>query len=180
LRSAQGEALVLKGFVLGVVASALVGAAGAYWFVTSGAIPAGQDARPLPLERWAAKKSLRATLRRDAWNLKSPIQPGDEDLLAGAALFVAHCQVCHGGPDGAASSIARGLAPMAPQLARDGVEDDPEGTIYWKVAHGIRFTGMPGFHETLSEREMWQMTIFLKQMKSVPARQAWASTAKTP
>jgi thiosulfate dehydrogenase len=134
----------------------------------------------LPLERWAAKKSLSATMRRDAWNLRSPIQSSDEDLLAGAALFVAHCQVCHGGPGGTASSIARGLAPRAPQLATDGVEDDPEGTIYWKVSHGIRFTGMPAFHETLSEREMWQMTLFLKQMNSAPGQQAWASKAKTP
>jgi thiosulfate dehydrogenase len=171
--------MVLKGFFLGVVASVLVMAAGAYWFVTSGAMSAGQDARPLPLERWAAKKSLRATLRREGRDLRSPLRPDDEDLAVGVALYVAHCQVCHGGPDGAASSIAKGLAPVAPQLAKDGVEDDPEGTIYWKIAHGIRFTGMPGFHQTLSEREMWQLSLFLKRMDSAPGRQAWAVGAKT-
>jgi thiosulfate dehydrogenase len=169
---------VLKGFVLGIVASALVGTAGAYWFVTSGALSAGQDAGPLPLERWAAKRSLRATLRREGRDLRSPLRPDDEDLAVGVALYVAHCQVCHGGPDGTASSIARGLAPVAPQLAKDGVEDDPEGTIFWKIAHGIRFTGMPGFHQTLSEREMWQLSLFLKRMNSAPGQQAWAAGTK--
>jgi len=43
-----------------------------------------------------------------------------------------YCRVCHGGPEGIASPIARGLTPNAPQLARDGVEDDPAGTISWK------------------------------------------------
>lgn len=170
---------MLKGFVLGIVAAALIGAAAVYWLV-SGGMAAGQDAGPMPLERWAAKRALRATMRREASNLKSPLRPDDGDLAAGAALFVAHCQVCHGGPDGVASAIARGLTPEAPQFAKDGVEDDPEGTIYWKIAHGIRFTGMPGFRATLSDRELWQMTLFLKRMDSAPARQAWAPGARKP
>ena len=60
-------------------------------------------------------------------------------------------------------------AYFPPQLARDGVEDDPEGTIYWKIAHGIRFTGMPAFRQTLSDREIWQMALFAKRCgTSVP------------
>lgn len=169
---------MLKGFILGIVAVALVAVVGTYWFVASGAMSAGQDAGPLPLERWAAKKSLRAAMRHEARRLRSPLQPDAGDLEAGALLFVRHCQVCHGGPDGTASPIASGLAPKAPQLAKDGVEDDPEGTIYWKIAHGIRFTGMPGFRETLSDREMWQIALFLKRMNSAEAQQAWASSVK--
>jgi len=87
---------------------------------------------------------------RHVEGLKSPLQPTDDNLTAGIALYRTHCQVCHGGADGGVSSIARGLTPNAPRLAKDGVEDDPEGVTYWKVAHGIRFTGMPAFGETLS------------------------------
>lgn len=167
---------MLKGFILGIVAVVLVAIGGTYWFVTSGAMSAGQDAGPLPLERWAAKASLRATMRREARGLKSPLGADPADIDAGAALFVAHCQVCHGGPDGAASPVANGLAPRAPQLAKDGVEDDPEGVIYWKTAHGLRFTGMPGFRESLSDRELWQVTRFLKSMSSAEAQRAWSSS----
>jgi thiosulfate dehydrogenase len=83
--------------------------------------------------------------------------PTEENLTAGLALYEKNCQVCHGGSDGAASSIARGLAPNAPQLAKDGVADDPEGETYWRIAHGIRFTAMPVFRETLSDGEIWQI-----------------------
>jgi mono/diheme cytochrome c family protein len=170
-----------RGFVLGFAAAIAALIIGAFLFVTGGALPAGQDSKPSSLEKWAAKQSLRATMRREAQGLKSPIPPTDDNLAAGIALYRTHCQVCHGGADGAASSIAKGLTPSAPQLARDGVEDDPEGTIYWKVSHGIRFTGMPAFHETLSDREIWEIALFAKHMDSLPpgARNAWL-TWKAP
>jgi thiosulfate dehydrogenase len=173
---------VAKGFILGIVVAIAAAIVGGYFFVTSGALPAGQDVKPGALETWAAKKSLRAAMRREAQGLKSPLPSTDDNLSAGIALYVARCQICHGGPDGAPSSIARGLTPNAPQLAKDGVEDDPEGTIYWKIAHGIRFTGMPAFRQTLSDREMWQIALFAKRMNALPpgARQAWAAGRTTP
>ncbi len=164
-----------KGFVTGFVAGVATLIVAGYFFLTSGALPAGQDSKPGRLEKWAAKTSLQATMRREAKGLKSHLQPTDENLTAGIALYRIHCQACHGGSDGAPSSIARGLTPEPPQLAKDGVEDDPEGVTYWKVAHGIRFTGMPAFGETLSGQEMWQIALFAKHMDSLPpgAGSAW-------
>ena len=171
-----------KGFFVGVFVTLLAFAAGAFVFVKTGALPAGQDVKPGRLEKWAAKTSLRATVRRESKSLKSPIEPSAENLEAGVLLYQTHCQVCHGGSDGEASPIAKGLSPDAPQLAKHGVTDDPEGVIYWKVAHGIRFTGMPGFRSSLSEKELWQMTLFLKQMDDLPAgaKQRWGAAKAAP
>ena len=54
-------------------------------------------------------------------------------------------------------------------------EDDPAGVTYWKVFHGIRMTGMPSFHHTLSEQQIWEVTLFLQNMdKPAPkAAKAW-------
>lgn len=171
-----------KGFVLGVFAAVVTLIVAGYFFVTTGALPAGQDSKPGSLERWAAKASLRATMRREAQGLKSPLRPTDENLDAGVTLYRNNCQGCHGGPDGTPSSIAKGLTPKAPQLAKDGVEDDPEGVIFWKVAHGIRFTGMPASGGSLSGQEMWQVSLFLKHMDSLPpgARRAWLEGNAAP
>lgn len=167
----------MKGFILGIIVTIAAALAGAYVFITSGALLAGQDAKPGRLETWVAKASLRATIRRQTTGVTDPLPPTDESLAAGIPLYVAHCQICHGGPDGAASEIARGLTPNPPQLAKHGVEDDPEATTYWKIKHGIRFTGMPAFGQTLSDQEIWQMTLFLKRMDSLTpgAREAWAT-----
>lgn len=170
-----------KGFVLGIIVALAGAIAGGYIFVKVGALPAGQDSKPGKLEMWAAKTSLAATIDRETKGLTSPLQPTESTLTAGARLYVAHCQVCHGGSDANASSIAKGLTPDPPQLAKDGVEDDPESATYWKIAHGIRFTGMPGFRETLSEPEMWQIALFVKHMDSLPpgSRAAWAAHKPT-
>ncbi len=42
-----------------------------------------------------------------------------------------------------------------------GVTDDPPGETYWKVANGIRLTGMPSFKSVLTDTEMWQVSLLL-------------------
>ena len=42
-----------------------------------------------------------------------------------------------------------------------GVTDDPPGETYWKTANGIRLTGMPAYKQTLSDQQMWQVSVML-------------------
>ncbi len=53
-----------------------------------------------------------------------------------------------------------GEFPRPPELLKGkGVTDDPPGETYWKVANGIRLTGMPGgYSQSLSPTEMWKIT----------------------
>ena len=54
------------------------------------------------------------------------------------------------------------MFPKPPRLFRGkGVTDDEPGETYWKVANGIRLTGMPAFKGSLSETEMWQVTVLV-------------------
>ena len=168
----------MRNFILGiVVALAVLGIIG-FVGVTQGLlVPANADARPGALETWAAKSSLKATLAREVTSSPSPIAADDANLEAGVKLYAANCAVCHGVADGKRSTIAFGLYQKAPQLAKDGVEDDPEGVTYWKIAHGIRLTGMPAFGPSLDEKQIWQLTAFLKHMDSLPPgpKNAWNS-----
>ena len=166
---------MLKGLLSGFLAALIVLAIGGYLFILNGMLPAGQDVPPRRLEKWAARTSLLATVTREAAALSSPLEPNDENLATGVALYRNHCQTCHGGPDAVASAVAKGLNPPAPQFARDGVEDDPEGVTYWKIAHGIRFTGMPAFGKSVEKSDLWKIALFLKRMNALPPvpRQAW-------
>jgi mono/diheme cytochrome c family protein len=41
---------------------------------------------------------------------------------------------------------------------------------YWKVANGIRLTGMPSYSRVLSDAQMWQVSLLLKNAdKELPA-----------
>ena len=168
---------MLKGFIAGVIAAILVGVVGAYVVLESGLIPANADAKPGGCELWAAGTSLSATLRDQAPKGPNPVALTDSNLAQGIALYGQHCAICHGTAAGAssASPIAKGLYPAPPQLAEDGVEDDPEGVSYWKIKHGIRLTGMPAWGPALSDRQIWTLALFLKHMDKLPpdAQQAW-------
>jgi hypothetical protein len=54
---------------------------------------------------------------------------------------------------------------------------------HWKIAHGIRLSGMPGFGQTLSDTEQWQVTMLLAHADNLPAAANAAlsrSAANTP
>jgi len=46
--------------------------------------------------------------------------------------------------------------------------NDPVGQNYWIVANGIRLTGMPGYRESLSELQLWQVSQFLSNRDRLP------------
>lgn len=164
-----------RGIVLGIVATLVVIVLLGYVGVELGMLPANADAKPSKMERWAARTSLRATIARQAPRTPNPVPLTDANLISGIKLYAANCAMCHGAADGNKSNVAAGLYQHPPQLANDGVEDDPEGETYWKVAHGIRFTGMPAFGHTLRDTQIWQIALFLKHMDSLPAgpERAW-------
>jgi thiosulfate dehydrogenase len=172
----RGTIVMFRGFVFGVLATIVVALVGGYFALSNGIVPANADATPTWLETWAADTSLGATLLRDAQGT-NPVPLTDEHLIAAIKLYGQHCAICHGTAKGdpSASPVAKGLYPRPPQLATDGVEDDPEGFSYWKIKHGIRWTGMPSWKATLTDQQIWTLALFLGHMDKLPpaAEQAW-------
>ena len=166
---------MIRGIIIGVIGLVAAAILCVYAGVEAGLMPANADGKPSKLERWAARTSLAATLRREAVTAPNPVALNDANLDAGIKLYAQDCAICHGSANGEPSRIARGLYQKPPQLAKDGVEDDPDGVTFWKVTHGIRFTGMPAFGASLSDEERWQLALFLKHMDSLPPQpeRAW-------
>lgn len=172
--SAQSKSLLI-GFGAGIGAAIVVAALVLYLCVSLGLVPANADRRPSGLERWLARTSLDATLARESRGLVNPLPVNDDVLLAGIKIYGANCAMCHGDSSGRPTFVGFGLYQKAPTLGRHGVEDDPDGETYWKVTHGIRFTGMPSFGKTLSDEQRWQVATFLKHMDALPPvpERAW-------
>src|SRR5579871_727350 len=82
--------------------------------------------------------------------------------MEGAKVYRDYCALCHGIGSEPKSPTARGMYPPPPQLMHGkGVTDDPVSETYWKAANGIRLTGMPGYRESLTETQLWQVSMFL-------------------
>ena len=159
----------MRGFFNGVVFTLALLLGAAFAAVQLGAIPSSADAKPPAVEEWAAKRSLHASLDRERAGVANPLPVTDENLTAGVQLYAANCAVCHGASDAKSSTLAKGFYIESPQLAKDGVEDDPEAVTFLKIKHGIRFTAMPAFGANLSETKIWQIASFVKRMDKLPA-----------
>ena len=172
--SVEGAAMA-RGIAVGIIATLVIIALMGFVAVELGLLPANADGKASRVERWAARTSLRATIARQAPRTPNPVPLTDANLISGIKLYAANCVVCHGAADATQSKVAAGLYQRPPQLAKDGVEDDPEGVTFWKVDHGIRFTGMPAFGHTLDDTQIWQLALFLKHMDSLPPapERAW-------
>lgn len=153
---------VLLGIILGIL---LVPVAVLAWF-HFGAVPVAVSDPPLPQERLITHVPLNARIDREMVTTP-PIQADEVNLVAGAEIYRDQCAACHG-YHGKPSSFGAHMYPTAPSLWEKhrnkpavGVSDDPPGETYWKVANGIRLTGMPSYKPVLSESQMWQVTLLL-------------------
>ena len=152
------------GLIVGLVAVPLI----VYFYFSTGIAPVATSAPPMPFERMFARMALHTRLDKEVPK-SVPINADEAALTAGAQIYKEHCAVCHGLPETPQSAIATGMFPKPPKLMQGtGVTDDPPGETYWKVAGGIRMTGMPGFEKTLSTTQMWQVSLLCANADKLP------------
>jgi mono/diheme cytochrome c family protein len=48
------------------------------------------------------------------------------------------------------------------------VTDDPPGETFWKAKNGIRLSGMPAFGKSLTEHQLWQVSVMLAATDKLP------------
>jgi mono/diheme cytochrome c family protein len=159
----------MRQFIFGFIAALVLLAAGGLGFAALGLAPVATSSAPLPFEKLITGIALDARVNKEAPK-SSPIQPSDEVYAAGAHIYRTNCAVCHGLPGQDQTAIAKGEFPKPPELFKGkGVTEDPPGVTYWKVADGIRLTGMPGFSGSLSTEQMWQVSLLLSNADKLPA-----------
>jgi mono/diheme cytochrome c family protein len=158
---------MLKGLIVGILLTLLLTAGGIYFYFSTGRAPVATKAPPMPFESKLAKMGQHAYL--DKLPHPEPQVPADEaNLLHGAKIYKENCAVCHGLPGEEKSAVAKGMYPPPPQLFHGtGVTDDEAWESYWKVENGIRLTGMPGFKGALTETQIWQGTVLVKNADKI-------------
>ena len=163
--------------IISFVAGLLLVPLAIYVYIAYGNPPVATADAPFPMEQRLVKIPLDARIKSEA-PATAPIAATDGELNAGAGIYEDKCEVCHGTTD-TPSAIGKTMFPTAPQLwvKRNngvvGVSDDPAGETYWKVKNGIRLSGMPAFGKSLSETQLWQVSLLLsKADQKLPAEAA--------
>ncbi len=138
----------------------------------------------LPEENLFTSIPLKARIEHEMPNT-APIPDNEENLIAGAEVYRDQCAVCHGF-HGKSSTFGSHMFPAAPPLWEKhhnndvvGVSDDPPGETYWKIANGIRLTGMPAYGMVLTPTQIWQVALLLSDANK-PLPPAALDYVRTP
>jgi mono/diheme cytochrome c family protein len=159
----KGE--TMKGFLLGLLLGLIAVPAAVWIYLQHGNVPVATADRPFPFEAMIVHGPLHNRIDREMPS-HAPIEASDTNLEIGAHIYRVQCAACHG-LYGLPSAYADQMYPKAPQLWAPhrngvvGVSDDPPGETYWKVANGIRLSGMPAFRNVLNNVQMWQVSVLL-------------------
>jgi thiosulfate dehydrogenase len=170
----------LKTFAFGLIVGLMAVPFCVYLYFVTGSAPAAASAPAMPFEKTLAHGALNAHIEREMPK-SVPIAADEPAFLAGAEVYRENCGVCHGRPGETPNAISRGMYPKPPKLLEGkGVTDDQPGETYWKVANGIRLSGMPSFTDSLSQTQMWQVSLLVAHADKLPDSVKTALYRPTP
>ncbi len=157
----------MKAFLFGVILTLFALVAGGYFLLKSGRMSFNADQEPSAVEEHLAMSAVDASTERNAPEMKNPAPADESNLVAGAKLYLDHCAGCHGLPANPESQFGRSFNPQVPAFFKDA-PDMPENQNFYIIQHGIRWTGMPSWKNTLNETQTWQLVTFLSNVQKLP------------
>ena len=89
---------------------------------------------------------------------------GASEISAGHGLFSMACASCHGTDGRNPTNIGKSMYPRVLDLGSPEVQRLSNPELFWVIKNGIRFSGMPGFGNTLSDDEIWQATYYVRSL----------------
>jgi mono/diheme cytochrome c family protein len=96
-----------------------------------------------------------------AMSRPNPLAAKPETAGGGKKLFLRHCAECHG-------SDGSGLEKKhSADLQLPVVQEQSDGTIFWKITNGNASRGMPSFSK-LPELQRWQLVLHIRTLKAAP------------
>jgi mono/diheme cytochrome c family protein len=88
------------------------------------------------------------------------------EIKMGFGHYDEMCISCHGAPGIDPDEISEGLWPKAPNLSKTVKEWTPE-ELFWITKNGVKFTAMPGWGPSHSDKMIWAMVAFMEKLPTL-------------
>jgi len=97
-------------------------------------------------------------------NKVNPIKPEASSIADGKALWVIHCQSCHGKKGLGDGTKASQLDTEPGDFSKATTQSQSDGSLYYKTAKGR--DDMPGFKKKIPENDdIWSLVNFIRTLK---------------
>jgi mono/diheme cytochrome c family protein len=87
----------------------------------------------------------------------NPLANRADAAAGGRKMYIRHCVQCHG-EDGTLGK------KRAANLQLPAVQEQSDGTLFWKISNGNPDRGMPGFTK-LTELQRWQVVLHVRELR---------------
>ena len=118
-----------------------------------------------PVGLATAQENTPPIVNAEAAKLKNPLASNAATIDAGREVYLTHCASCHGkkGKGDGGQALGGGTPSDLTDASWDYGSTD--GEIYWVIREGIDSNAdMLAYKKTLSEREMWQVVVFIRSI----------------
>ena len=122
------------------------------------------------LTLWVINTVKDNSIEHHSKNIKIPNLNDSSMVMTGFDHYREMCVGCHGAPGIKRDEGGQGLYPHPPNLAHSAVEM-PASQLFWITKNGIKFTGMPAFGKTHSDKKIWDIVAFLKKLPGMTKEQ---------
>ena len=119
--------------------------------------------KPPAIEKQLAGLVLRRWVRRNAPAKNNPMSATAENLKLGRQEFEEHCAVCHAADGSAHDLLGADFYPPIARLAR-GSPRLSDGELYYIIANGIGYSGMPAFGAHHDPEDIWRMILWIRHL----------------
>jgi mono/diheme cytochrome c family protein len=140
---------------------------GVYAFVKLGVYDVGASQRHTKFTQWITHDTMINSVEVRARGIRPPAWTSADQLLAGYCAYETHCVACHGAAAVAREPWVAGMEPSPPYLLDVSQRFTP-GQLFWIVKNGIKMTGMPGWGDSMSERQIWNVVAWLQASAKLP------------
>ena len=100
-------------------------------------------------------------------------------IVNGQSLYRENCTACHGDSGYGDGPAAEDLNPRPANLTARHATDHTAGDLYWWLSYGIKETAMPGYQNSLTEEERWDLINFVRALSSGRRARSLASIVET-
>ena len=97
---------------------------------------------------------------KEASEQTNPVAKTQDSIDRGKVLYLKLCATCHGNSGQGDGPLANKLTPKPADLIERAAHHS-DGDFAWKIKNGRG--AMPAFKDQLSEKEIWDVTNFLKR-----------------
>jgi mono/diheme cytochrome c family protein len=125
------------------------------------------DAEPGSVERAVATRLVQLSIPAGAQQQQNPFEASADTWRTAADHYADHCMICHGADGRGHTEIGEHMYPNVPDLADPSVQKLSDGSLFFIIQNGVRWTGMPAWKEEHTPEDTWRLVSFMRKIPTL-------------